>query len=868
MKRPFSICFATLMVVGLARTGGAAEAPVELSNRALRMKLDPGAKGAIASLVDKASGTEFVATQAAPRLFSLAFSRKAEGGERRFTLSSRDARDFSMSAAKGKATLRYNGLGEWPVGVTCTASVGAADGLVRWRLSVTIPEGLVLEEVQFPFLVLRAPLGASAAEDAAVLGLTKGGVIRAPASMKVGGRVSGKQPGNLAAQFATYYGARAGFYVAAYDEKGAPKTFEMRRTAEGLELDWDLHRFDANSYAMDFDVAMTTFAGADRSTAPDWRDAADIYKTWALGQKWCATPYEKRKDIPAWMKAGPAMVRFNRQWLAEPARIEAWLTDYWKKRFPEAPLITAYWGWEKIASWVTPDYFPVFPSDEQFRKLVARSRAMGCHAFPWPSGYHWTLMFQKNADGGFQWDDRKRFDEVARKHAVQTREGKLYVRTPSWLAGGDMACLCPGDPWTLDWWNYEISEPLARRGAEMVQVDQVVGGAFPFCYDRGHGHPPGPGTWMTEVFAKQLRTMYATMRKIEPDALVCFEEPNERFNHLVGIQDYRDCESPHEWASVFNYLYHEFLPTFQSNPRAEDRVMAAYCAVNGQMPHLTPSPRNLAETVLSNGGFERGTRGEGFAGWDHVRGYQGRVWSGRAVRDEGEKHGGGSSLRLENVAESDIVQVSQNVPVTEPGNGFAAGGTYRFSAWLKSARMGRSGAVNFAFFGSGMKSLGAGGRLSFPPAAAEWRRVTAECKVPEGAELMRIMIHVEGKAEAWVDDVTLEEVAADGAVREARYGGVSADTRFMRRWVELYHGEGRPWLQYGRMLHPPKLTCATMTYRERAMPAVLHNAYRAADGREAVVVANATRVAQTATLRWKGREVLLRLEAGEIAMAK
>ena len=47
-------------------------------------------------------------------------------------------------------------------------------------------------------------------------------------------------------------------------------------------------------------------------------------------------------------------------------------TNYWKKQFPDAPLITAYWGWEKIANWVTPDYFPLFPSDDQFTKLVAR----------------------------------------------------------------------------------------------------------------------------------------------------------------------------------------------------------------------------------------------------------------------------------------------------------------------------------------------------------------------------------------------------------------------------------------------------------------------------------------------------------------
>ena len=319
---------------------------------------------------------------------------------------------------------------------------------------------------------------------------------------------------------------------------------------------------------------------------------------------------------------------------------------------------------------------------------------------------------------------------------------------------------------------------------------------------------------------------------------------------------------------MFNYLYNEFLPTFQSNPRADDRVMAAYCLVNGQIPHMMPSPRNLAETVLSNGGFERSAKGDWFAGWDQVRSYQGRAWNGRAARDEAAKHSGASSLRVENGADDDIVQVSQNVAVTEPGNGFAVGRTYRLSAWLKTGLLARPGAINFAFFGPQMKSLGTNGRLPFPAAQSDWSRATAEFTVPEGAGLMRIMIHLEGKARAWVDDMTLEEVLPDGMAREARYTGATAETQFMRRWVELYHGEGRPWLQFGRMLHPPKLTCATMTYRDRAMPAVLHNAFRASDGRDAVVLANATRMPQSAKLRWKGKEMRLELKPDEILIEK
>ena len=69
-----------------------------------------------------------------------------------------------------------------------------------------------------------------------------------------------------------------------------------------------------------------------------------------------------------------------------------------------------------------------------------------------------------------------------------------------------------------------------------------------------------------------------------------------------------------------------------------------------------------------------------------------------------------------------------------------------------------------------------------------------------------------------------------------------------------------------RMLRPPTLACAMQTYQApsrakeggvmytaRAMPAVLHNAFRSPDGAEAVVLANPTLAPQHVTLTWHGK---------------
>ncbi len=502
----------------------------------------------------------------------------------------------------------------------------------------SLPEARA-ERARFPYLVLQTPLRRRPPMRSC--GKTTGGVYHHP-PREAGWSVSGVHR-HLTAQFGCYYDNTSGLMTAALDSRGYPKEVVATRTGEGVSLTWLHPCFSQGAYSLDYDIVHTSFRSADPATPTDWRDAADIYKQWAVRQPWCERTFGAREDLPAWLKAGPAMVRFHRDWLANPSMIEMWLKSYWRGNFPkDTPLIIAYWGWEKVGTWVTPDYFPVFPSDEKFQELTRLGRSLGGHTFLWPSGYHYTVTYNKQADGTFAWDDRARFDATARAHAVCGRDGKVIVSGRSWLQGGECATMCPGDPWTIDWLN-QIAVGLVQRGADMVQVDQVVGGRFPACYSTAHGHAPGPGPWATDVFRKQLETMLQACRKVDPQAVVCFEEPNELFIQQAAIQDYRDWEvmrgSAGEPASVFNYLYHEYLPTFQSNPHSGNRLQAAYCLVDGQIPHFIPSKCIVPGPALEGGDFENWTN-TAPAGWDKVGGYQGKMYSGDAAHDDSQHHGG------------------------------------------------------------------------------------------------------------------------------------------------------------------------------------------------------------------------------------
>ena len=91
-------------------------------------------------------------------------------------------------------------------------------------------------------------------------------------------------------------------------------------------------------------------------------------------------------------------------------------------------------------------------------------------------------------------------------------------------------------------------------------------------YSPQHGHRPGPGPWFVESFTEQLQTMRAKSRPLNPDMILGFEGAGvlSAADRHPGLPRFRgqlesgalECKP----ASVFTYLYHEFVPFFQSNP--------------------------------------------------------------------------------------------------------------------------------------------------------------------------------------------------------------------------------------------------------------------------------------------------------------
>jgi hypothetical protein len=130
------------------------------------------------------------------------------------------------------------------------------------------------------------------------------------------------------------------------------------------------------------------------------------------------------------------------------------------------------------------------------------------------------------------------------------------------------------------------------------------------------------------------------------------------------------------------------------------------------------------------------------------------------------------------------------------------------------------------------------------------------------------MLHVGGPCRLWIDEVLLEE-QIDGQWQPCVQPGLPPEHEFVKQWVELFHGEGRPYLLLGTMIRPPKLIePAPATGSTPPFAPIMLNAFRAVDGSEAAIVANATDEEQNVRFQWRQETRTLQLPPRTLRMVR
>ena len=715
------------------------------------------------------------------------------------------------------------------------------EGERHYRFAADVRTGWFLEERSFPEIAVPAEVGGR--KRAFISGDANGGYNFGRGSFADVNSAS-------AGSFAATWDDASGTYFGVEDSHALCRRCGFGEDGRGLFFTEIVNGWKTGRVETDYDIVVRDVRRGDEKLV--WSDLLDIYRIWDDRQPWSRLKLSERTDLPQWLKSGAAMVRFSRQWLEDPARLERHL-QWWRRTFGDQPVVAAVWGWEKVGIWWGPDYFPCHPNDDTFRACMSVLKKYGCHPFAWPSGYSWSETIGGLGDGRYRIDYRDSFVKSALPHLSLGRDGG-WSHDAFWYDNGSFVTLCGGDAWSRDWFANKLVRGLADRGVEIIQIDQVGGAKLHPCWNPAHGHELGRGDWIVG----DLRKLLTDVRSVPGISFVCNEHRCERLNDLIGLQDYRDLEQDADvLAGVFNYLHHDKVPVFQSNPRRNDPWFLAYMAAEGQMPFLEPLREQSApsHTALLNGGFEETTENSrGPVGWDRrpmfghyltgldanephwgVTGWGHMGWLGFVIDNETNVvHSGNIALRFRHDSRAwpDFkrpVQFSQNVCGLMPGR-------YTVSCWVSESN------------GRGEMKVGShAGELATAklPATAEWTRVSAEVEIP-GDDLV-VIFHVPFGARFVLDDVRLER---DGA--EVVKNGEPEEMPFFRKWIDLYCREASKWLLHGRRIRAPEIICDRFRIGGvgREVNAVCHAAYRAADGRTAVAFANGTRTSQRFRYRW------------------
>ena len=801
------------------------------------------------------AATAFVAAaeSVAPR-FKLSLRRAPNDAAT--VVASSNAVESAVCEADGAFRYEWKFAKDCPV-VRVQAEVRTRADEARYRSLVVVADGWHLESRSFP--EIECPLEG------------QGGKKRLFIAGEGGGGYGYGSPkyssnGIGAGAFAATWDDAEGVYLGVEDERAENRVVGFWEAPCGRVLSEEVRFWRTGEVRADYDVVVRKVKGGAQPLV--WSDFCDIYREWGDRQSWSGKPLSKRGDVPEWLKAGAAMTRFSRCWLEDPDRIERHLV-WWRRTFGDAPVLAAIWGWEKVGTWYSPDYFPCHPDDETFSRVVAILKKYGFHPFAWPSGYNWSETIGDLGGGKYRWDGRESWIKPNLAHFARTRDGQ-YTRKAFWLENGSQCTLCGGDEWSLDWFVGVVRE-LAARGVEIIQIDQYGGGQMPDCWNPGHGHELGGGKWQIGA----SRRILEKVRAVPGVAAACTEMRCERLNDLVALQDIRDIGTDDDRAvDVFGYVHHDKVIPFQSNPRRNNLWHLVHMATEGQMPFFEPQFENSMPTrpALKNGGFEEGTdNARGPECWDRrpfigagcfkgvdwkkpawgVRGWTHSGWVGIATFWEKEDvHSGNRAVRFVHDSEGwldhgEPVQLAQTVEGLAPGR-------YTVSCWVKSEN-------DLAEFKLGSAT----GELASArfPANGEWTRLELSAEA-EGE--LTVLFFAKLGARFLLDDIQLTK---DGA--EVVQSGDTRWIDFYRRWISLYCGEAAKFLACGRRIRAPEVKCGSMRLGGddgREVDAVCAAAYRADDGAEAAVFVNATWREQPVEFIWNGARRSIVVAPGDIVL--
>lgn len=394
----------------------------------------------------------------------------------------------SVEQTAGRTVFRWFGIdlpggkGELDVAAEITAPKG--DAATRWRLQVANrSKRYGLFTTAYPYLreVARAGEG-----DVLRTGGSLGGRLFRRYAGDRGWEDVGMLPSTRPPVYACMIGG-SGLYVGAHDPD-----YRIKRLVCGTRQDFRIETPVENAGRPGMAANGPGFAVTVAAFGGDWWQAAKIYRKWALRQKWAAKgPIAGRADYPR------AMCDVD-MWdvvISEKASVVSNEIVRLKRHFPGLKLGIHWYFWHNSKFDTNfPEFFPAKPGVKEAMEFGKREGVV--------------MMPYTNPR---LWDDKQASWEFARHAACTGPDGSETIEC---YQGRSFGVMCPhGDIWKkcVDRFSRQV---LDEAGANAIYYDQVTCAPSVECYNPGHGHPVGGGSWWTKGYREMLEGIHAEFAAI------------------------------------------------------------------------------------------------------------------------------------------------------------------------------------------------------------------------------------------------------------------------------------------------------------------------------------------------------------------
>jgi len=535
---------------------------------------------------------------------------------RQLDSTSAEATNFEKEETDGNTVLswEFKSLGNMQIDALVSIKTCSKEEFSYWSIEVKNNSGIMVTDVQFPFIVVSYNLDGTPGTEALLRPFSAGDLIKSPEPQNLEpdsphawqfrpeNGDAAHYPGMTFAQFLAYYNDRAGIYVSCQDANGYIKLIKPVHSGKGIRLgiahvgDWPAN----GERKLEYDIVLGSFKG-------NWQDAADLYRKWSYRQEWANNPLWKRKDVPEWLLDSPPHIILRMQGRLDEGpteRNEEFLP--YKKTIPlletisekvDSRLNPIVMSWERVGPWVYPDCFPPVGGEEALKEFTEIARERGWHVGSYCNGTRWvTAHYWSGYDG------QRYFEENGGENCVcRTKDQEMWKENWDILWRPSYPC-CIHVEKTLEI-AYNFIEKLMDMGIDWIQFFDQNNGACSFpCYSESHGHAPVPARWMTDGMKKMhehIREMLAEGKKKNGGrrefVLSVENPPNEYFMPFFQICDTRVKPEGHatnvyfkNFVPLFHYLYHEFILMhggFGLGPEPyNQQIKNAYNLVVGEIP--------------------------------------------------------------------------------------------------------------------------------------------------------------------------------------------------------------------------------------------------------------------------------------------